>query len=104
MGKGKKKKAQNIVNSGDLLDMAVVSIKQFRRVTKQIGKLSTGQKLVGGLTLLAAGLTYLARQQASSPPIAARPATPPLPPPAEAPSALASPKSNLRHRKKAGDD
>ena len=53
--------------SDDLLDMATLSIKKFRKVTKEIGKLSTGQKLVGGVALLAAGLTYLAKQQADAP-------------------------------------
>jgi hypothetical protein len=50
--------------SDDILDMAVLSLKKFRKVTKEIGKLSTGQKLVGGIALVAAGLTYLAKQQA----------------------------------------
>lgn len=58
--------------SGDLLDMAALSLKKFRKVTKEIGKLSTGQKLVGGIALVAAGLTYLAQQRgapaASAPP------------------------------------
>ena len=53
--------------SDDLLDMAALSLKKFRKVSKQIGKLSTGQKLVGGVALLAAGLTYLAKQQAEAP-------------------------------------
>jgi hypothetical protein len=57
--------------SDDLLDMAALSLKKFRKVTKEIGKLSTGQKLVGGIALVAAGLTYLAQQQADAP--AARP-------------------------------
>jgi hypothetical protein len=49
--------------SDDLLDMAALSLKKFRKVTKEISKLSTGQKLVGGIALVAAGLTYLAQQQ-----------------------------------------
>lgn len=68
MAKKKKKGAGSGVDSDDLLDMAALAIKRFRRVTKEIGKLSTGQKLVGGLALLAAGLTYLARQDDNAPP------------------------------------
>ena len=62
MGKGKKKNSKKDQVSDNLLDAAAVSIKKFRKVTKQITKLSTGQKLVGGLALVAAGLTYLAKQ------------------------------------------
>lgn len=62
MAKNKKKGAKKGINSDDLLDLAAVSIKRFRRVTKQIGKLSTGQKVAGGLALLATGLVYLAKQ------------------------------------------
>jgi uncharacterized protein YjeT (DUF2065 family) len=58
--------------SDDILDMATLSLKKFRKVTKEISKLSTGQKLVGGIALVAAGLTYLAKQQADE----ATPATP----------------------------
>ncbi|QDA58971.1 hypothetical protein [Hymenobacter jejuensis] len=65
MGKDKKKKAKHKNQPAqDLLDRAAVSIKKFRRITKQIAKLSPGQKLVGGLALVATGLAYLAQQQA----------------------------------------
>jgi hypothetical protein len=65
MPKNKKKHSKKKDElSDDLLDMAALSIKKFRKVTKEIGKLSTGQKLVGGVALLAAGLTYLAKQRA----------------------------------------
>ena len=64
MGKGKKKKhGKKDQTSEDMLDMAALSLKKFRKVTRQIGKLSTGQKLVGGLALAAAGLVYLAQQK-----------------------------------------
>ena len=64
MGKDKKKKhAKKDQVSEDLLDAAVLSLKKFRKVTRQIGKLSTGQKVVGGLALAAAGLAYLAQRQ-----------------------------------------
>jgi hypothetical protein len=65
MAKDKKKhskKGKKDEVSEDILDTAALSIKKFRKVTKQIGKLSTGQKLVGGIALVAAGLAYLATQ------------------------------------------
>lgn len=68
MPKDKKKHAKKKDElSDDLLDMAALSLKKFRKVSKQISKLSTGQKLVGGAALLAAGLTYLAKQQPGAP-------------------------------------
>lgn len=67
MGKDKKKHSKKDQASADILDVAHLSLKKFRKVTKQIGKLSTGQKLVGGAALLAVGLTYLAQQQAEAP-------------------------------------
>lgn len=63
MAKDKKKKHKKDDASEDVLDIAALSIKKFRKVTKEIGKLSTGQKLVGGIALVAAGLTYLANQE-----------------------------------------
>lgn len=60
MGKDKKKNSKKDTVSEDVLDVARLSLKRFRKVTKEIGKLSTGQKLVGGLVLAAAGLVYLA--------------------------------------------
>lgn len=63
MPKDKKKHSKKDELSGDILDAANLTLKKFRKVTKQISKLSTGQKVVGGLALLAAGLTYLAQQQ-----------------------------------------
>ncbi|MGI4870527.1 MAG: hypothetical protein ACRYFX_05035 [Janthinobacterium lividum] len=67
MAKDKKKHSKSDDLSANLLDMAAQSVKKFRKVTKQISKLSTGQKLVGGVALLAAGLTYLSRQAADQP-------------------------------------
>lgn len=64
MGKDKKKhskKDKDQVSEG-ILDVAHLSVRKFRKVTKEIGRLSTGQKLVGGVALLAAGLTYLANR------------------------------------------
>lgn len=59
MGKHKKKHSKKDGVSEDILDAAALSIKKFRKVTKEIGKLSTGQKLVGALALAAAGLVFL---------------------------------------------
>ena len=59
MGKHKKKNSKKNDVSDDVLNTAASSIKKFRKVTNEIGKLSTGQKLAGGLALLAAGLIYL---------------------------------------------
>jgi len=65
MGKDKKKGSKKDKTLGDVLDLAHASVKKFRKVTKEIAKLSPGQKLVGGLALAAAGLVYLASQQES---------------------------------------
>ncbi len=62
MAKDKKKHAKKEAVSDNLLDMAALSIKKFRKVTKQISKLSTGQKIAGSLALAAVGLTYLVKQ------------------------------------------
>ncbi|MDF7814401.1 hypothetical protein [Hymenobacter sp. YC55] len=66
MAKDKKKHSKKGIQSDDLLDEAAIALKKFRKVTKQIGKLSTGQKIVGGIALLAAGLTYVAKKQAEA--------------------------------------
>jgi hypothetical protein len=88
MGNEKKKHSKKDKASADVLDIAVQSLKKFRKVTKEISKLSTGQKLVGGLALAAAGLTYLATRETD-----AAPAAKALPDEAEAPAAP------TRHRK-----
>ncbi|GAB2476695.1 hypothetical protein GCM10011375_21160 [Hymenobacter qilianensis] len=65
MGKGKKKgskKAKKLER--DALDVAAESIRKYRRVSKEIGKLSTTQKIVGGIGLLAAAIAYVANKQA----------------------------------------
>ena len=64
MAKDKNKDAKKDRKSNDLLDEAARRLKKFRKVTKHMTKLSTAQKLVGGVALLAAGLTYLAKRQA----------------------------------------
>lgn len=67
MGKNKKKHSKKDGLSDNILDVAALSLKKFRKVTKEIGRLSTGQKLVGGAALLAAGLAYLASQADAAP-------------------------------------
>ena len=96
MGNGKKKRSKKDKASGDILDLAHASVKKFRKVTKEISKLSTGQKLVGGLALAAAGLVYLASQEDShaAPGAAAQPA----PPDEEAPAVEASPAHTHAHK------
>jgi hypothetical protein len=69
MGKHKKKKNSKKVADAvpdDVLDAAVVSIKKFRKITNEIAKLNTGQKLVGGLVLAAAGYFYLDQRKGSN--------------------------------------
>lgn len=63
MPKAKKKHSKKDEASDDILDLAHASVKKFRKVTREINKLSTGQKLLGGLALAAAGLAYLATQE-----------------------------------------
>ena len=78
MAKDKKKDSKKDQVTEDLLDVARTSLKKFRKVTREISKLSTGQKLVGGLALAAAGLTYLATLDSDATPATpARAATPP---------------------------
>lgn len=59
MGKDKKKGSKKNKPSQTLLETAAYSLKRFRHFGKQFGKLSTTQKLVGGVALLAAGYAYL---------------------------------------------
>ncbi|UOQ72852.1 hypothetical protein [Hymenobacter cellulosilyticus] len=56
--KGKDSKSDNV------LDGAFQALRKFRKATRSVGKLTTGQKVVGGVALLAAGLTYLAKKHA----------------------------------------
>jgi len=63
MAKEKKKNSKKDHKHNDVLDNTAKTIKKFRRVTKNLTKLSTGQKVVGGVALLAAGLVYLAKKQ-----------------------------------------
>lgn len=91
MGKDKKKHSKKGPASDDMLEVAAQSLKKFRKVTRQISKLSTGQKLVGGLAIAAAGLAYLATRETATAPAGSEAQA--LPEEADAPTA---PK---RHRK-----
>ena len=75
MAKDKKKDSKKDPVAENLLDVARTSLKKFRKVTREISRLSTGQKLVGGLALAAAGLAYLATLDSDETPAPA--ATPP---------------------------
>ncbi|TGE21606.1 hypothetical protein E5K00_15110 [Hymenobacter aquaticus] len=61
MGKHKKKHSKKDAASGSVLESAALSIRKYRRVTDELAKLSTGQKVLGGLLLLAAGYFYLGK-------------------------------------------
>ena len=79
MAKDKKKDSKKEQVAEDLLDVARTSLKKFRKVTREISRLSTGQKLVGGLALAAAGLAYLATLDSDATPAPPAPAaTPPF--------------------------
>jgi hypothetical protein len=72
MGKGKKKGSKKVKQlEKDVLDVAAESVRKFRRVSKEIGKLSTTQKIFGGVGLLAAAITYLANKPADGEGLAA---------------------------------
>ena len=86
MPNAKKKHSKQDAASDDLLDLAHASVKKFRKVTREIGKLSTGQKLLGGLALAAAGLVYLAvHDETTAPDDKPAEAAPAEPEPAPAP-------------------
>ncbi|WP_201982820.1 hypothetical protein [Hymenobacter rubidus] len=68
MAKDKKKHSKKDKASEDILEVAAHSLKKFRKVTKQISKLSTGQKVVGSLALAAAGLVYMATRETENSP------------------------------------
>ncbi|MEL5994751.1 hypothetical protein [Hymenobacter segetis] len=68
MGKDKKKHSKKDKASEDILDAVALSLKKFRKVTKEISRLSTGQKVVGSLVLAAAGLVYLATRETDDAP------------------------------------
>lgn len=80
MGKNKKKKhAKSHGISDDLIDSTAMSIKRFRKITNEISKLSTGQKLVGSMALLAAGYLYYDKVKREGGQVTFRGLTIPLP-------------------------
>ena len=95
MGKDKKKRSKKDKASNDMLEVAAQSLKKFRKVTKEIAKLSTGQKLVGGLAIAAAGLAYLATRETNDAPTG--PAAKALPDEANAPAAAKRPRKAPKH-------
>ena len=98
MPKDKKKHSKKDAASADVLDLAHDSLKKFRKVTREIGKLSTGQKLVGGLALAAAGLVYLAARDSSDPAPMSEPDASHAAPAATGPGAAGAPR---KHPKRA---
>lgn len=60
-----------------MLEVAAQSLKKFRKVTKEIVKLGTSQKLVGGLAIAAAGLAYLATRETDDAPAGSDAKAPP---------------------------
>lgn len=59
MSKNKPKGSKKSKASDDLLDAATDGLKKIRRFAKQVNKLSTTQKVVGGLAVLAAGYALI---------------------------------------------
>ena len=59
MSKNKPKGSKKNKASDDLLDSATDGLRKFRRFAKQVNKLSTTQKIVGGLAVLAAGYALI---------------------------------------------
>lgn len=94
MAKDKKKHSKKSNASEDILEVAALSLKKFRRVSKQLSKLSTGQKVVGGLALAAAGLVYLAARETDNAPDQDAPAAEEVP----MPPAISARKSRKNHR------
>ena len=95
MGKDKKKRSKKDMASNDMLEVAAQSLKKFRKVTKEIAKLSTGQKLVGGLAIAAAGLAYLATRETDDAPAGSDAKA--EPDEAEAPTAPKRQRKALKH-------
>ena len=68
MSKNKPKGSKKSKASNDLLDAATVGLKKFRRFAKQVNKLSTTQKLIGGLAVLAAGYALMTNTSSNEAP------------------------------------
>jgi hypothetical protein len=68
MSKANKKQLKKRAFAPELLGQAAHSLRKFRRVTKQVSRLSTAQKLLGGLALVAASVAYLRTRAAEASP------------------------------------
>lgn len=79
MSKSKNKGAKKEKPSGDLLDSATVGLKKFRRFAKLVKKLSTTQKVLGSLALLAAGYALITKSSPDEAPTEAPAAEEPVP-------------------------
>ncbi len=83
----KKEKPASDLPASNFLDSATVSLQKFRRFAKQVKKLSTTQKVVGSLALLAAGYVLISNSTPNeAPPKRQLPVgQSPTPPPATEP-------------------
>lgn len=66
MAKHKKKQSKKDSVADNFLDVTAVSIKKYRKMTNELAKLSTKQKLVGGLALLTAGFFYFTKTKSDN--------------------------------------
>ncbi|MFC7671145.1 hypothetical protein ACFQT0_29920 [Hymenobacter humi] len=71
MSKKKPKGSKKNKAYGDLLDTATLGLKKFRRFARQVNKLSSTQKVVGGLAVLAAGYAFITNSSPDESPAAA---------------------------------
>ena len=85
MSKNKPKGSKKSKASDDLLDAATVGLQKFRRFARQVNKLSTTQKVVGGLAVLAAGYALITNTSPAEAPTESAALEEPAPLP-EAPS------------------
>lgn len=77
----KKQKSKPAKKPSALPEGVSALLAQVQTVGQQVSQLSTSQKVVGGVTLLAAGLTYWAKQRArEAAPTSAGPGAAPVPP------------------------
>ena len=74
ISKNKPKGSKKSKASDDLLDAATVGLQNFRRFAKQVNKLSTTQRVVGGLAVLAAGYALITNTSPNEAPALDEPA------------------------------
>lgn len=82
--KGKKSPPSKPAAEG--LTGLLAQVQTVSDLRRQVGELSTGQVVVGGVALLAAGLTYWAKQRSSTAPASVAPPIAPTAAPAAAPA------------------